>query len=186
MNQYCVPLNVNITPYNTDLLNPKTYDIDETILCHRMIPLTDISNEYHGFLSKFGLELVHAELFYNPPRKITNVHTDTTGGDYSKINFVYGGAKSLMCWHEPKPQVEPKIVEYNGINTRVINYARDEVSMVHKEHLHSPSIVQVGIPHNIIVAAEARWCLSTVPVIASTRRRPTMAETIEMLNDAIL
>lgn len=185
MNQYCVPLSTDINPCKKDLMDPATYNVDLTKLSHRMIPLEDITDEYKSFLQAHGLELILVELFYNPPRKITSVHTDVAGGDFSKINFVYQGDKSLMCWYDLKDSTQAPDVKTNVINRSVLDYNRDEVLLAHKEHVRSPSIVQVGIPHNIIVFAEPRWCVSTVFVKTDTKKRPTMAETLELFKDLV-
>jgi hypothetical protein len=185
MNDYCVPLHININPCVKDIFDLSTYNIDPKVLCHRMIPLEDITQEYKDFLRAHGLELHLVELFYNPPRKVTDIHTDVVSGDISKINFVYCDAKSLMCWYQPKEGVALPETEVNVINKRVLNYTREQVSIAHKECLHSPSIVQVGVPHNIIVTTAARWCISTVYIKTDTKKRPTMAETLELFKDLV-
>jgi hypothetical protein len=184
MNQYCVPLSIVLNPCLKDPTDFATYNLNPKIVNHVTIPLEDISQEYKDFLASYGLELLLAEMFYLPPRTVTNVHTDVAGGDYSKINFIFGGSKSVMCWYQPKDGVN-KSVETNVINKKVVNYHKSEVSLVHKEHVHSPSIVQVGIPHNIVVNAERRWCISTVYVRADTKKRLTMDETIALFAELI-
>lgn len=185
MNQYCVPLTVGFNPCKKDFMDPSTYNVDLKALSHRMIPLEDITDEYKDFLKSHGLTLHLAEMFYNPPKKITEIHTDVLSGDMSKINFVYCNTKSYMCWYTPKDGVPLPKTEINVINKRVLNYKQDDVVLTHKEVVQSPSIVQVGIPHNVIVTTAPRWCISTVYVKTGTKQRPTMAETLELFKDLV-
>ena len=178
MNQYCTPVYISTSPIVKDI---STYGTPT----HANIPLDEISDEFYKFLEKFNLTLLLAELFYNPPRKISRIHVDALGGDYSKINFVYGGEKSLMCWYSANPSIVKDQIDYTMINTRSVDYAPDEVTLLHRQTIHSPSIVQVGIPHNIINAAKPRWCLSLVPIDINTKKRITFQQTIEIFKDLV-
>lgn len=176
MNSFCVDLNLNLTPLTKDVSSYGTNG-------HVRIPLEDLSTELVDFFSKLGMEIMLAELFYNPPRRISRIHVDALGGDYSKVNFVYGGNKSLMFWYAPNPGVVKEAIDYTSINTRSVDYDTSEVTQVHRQSVKFPSIVQVGIPHNIVNAAEPRYCLSIVPTLNG--RRLTMQETIEIFNQYI-
>ena len=178
MNPYCASVNISTTPINRNII---TYGTQ----AHVNIPLSEISEEFFQFLARFNLTLLLAELFYNPPRKISRIHVDALGGDYSKINFVYGGQKSLMCWYSALPGVIKDNVDYTSINTKSYDYSPEEVTLLHRQTLHSPSIVQVGIPHNIINAAKPRWCLSLVPIDISTKKRITFQQTVEIFKDLV-
>ena len=178
MNPYCVPASINVTPLTKDVTSYGTQG-------HVSIPLSDIHPNFVKFLARYNLELLLAELFYNPPRKISRIHVDALGGDYSKINFVYGGEKSLMCWYSANPGIVKDQIDYTMINTRSVDYAPDEVTLLHRQTIHSPSIVQVGIPHNIINAAKPRWCLSLVPIDIDTKKRITFQQTIEIFKDLV-
>ena len=54
--------------------------------------------------------------------------------------------------------------------------------MIDKQTVKFPSIVQAGIPHNIINYSEPRWCLSIV-LVRSTGERLTMKESIITQSD---
>lgn len=179
MNNFCVAIN---------LPNPCTKPVEDYGTDpHVFVPLTDISPEFMSILNSRGLDLLLAELFYNPPRKISKIHVDALGGNYSKINFVYGGKKSLMCWYTINDGVPKRDeVDYTSIDTRSYNYSLEEVTLRHRQTLHSPSIVQVGIPHNIINAFEPRWCLSLVIVNNKSRRRVSMQDTLKIFHDLLL
>jgi hypothetical protein len=177
MNSYCVPLNCKVNPLTKDV---SEYGLER----HYNFPLTEISKEFNEFLLQHNLKLLLAELFYNPPKKITKIHIDALGGDYSKINFVYGGEKSLMCWYSSKEHVSTQ-VNYTSIDTKSINFLPNEVTLLHRQNVASPSIVQVGIPHNIINAAKERWCLSLVPVDITTNKRITFERTLEIFKNLV-
>jgi len=92
MNAFCVPLAIDLAPL---VKQPSEYGTAP----HARIPLEDLSEVFVAFLAQRNLQVHLAEMFYNPPFRTSRIHIDALGGDYSKINFVYGGAKSLMCWY---------------------------------------------------------------------------------------
>ena len=94
------------------------------------------------------------------------------------------GKKSLMCWYSSKEGVTNHI-NYTAIETKSINFTPNEVTLLHRQNVASPSIVQVGIPHNIINAAEERWCLSLVPIDITTNKRITFERTLEIFKDLV-
>lgn len=154
---------------------------------HVFVPIEDINVAFKSAINSLGVDVHLAELFYNPPRKISKIHVDALGGDYSKINFVYGGKKSLMCWYTINPGVSERgEVDYTAIDTRSYNYSAEEVTLCHRQTLHSPSIVQVGVPHNIINTFEPRWCLSLVIVDLISRRRISMHDTIGIFKELLV
>lgn len=187
MNSFCVPLNINCDPCIKNVITDYGISADTQTAMHVQVPLDDISMEFMDFLRSHNMDLLLAELFFNPPRRVSTIHVDALGGNYSKINFVYGGEKSLMCWYSVNDGVTSKeAVDYTSINTRSYNYKEDEVTLVHRQSLQSPSIVQVGVPHNIINAFKPRWCLSLVPVKLGTKQRITIEETIGLFKNSIV
>ncbi len=83
-----------------------------------------------------------------------------------------------MCWWKQKPDVSNK-VEITAINSSYIDYKIDQVDLIDKQPVNFPSIVQVGIPHNIHNFEEPRYCLSLV-LKKQDNTRLTMAESIEI------
>jgi len=174
MNQFCVPITLDLDPLTK---NPKEYGTEP----HTKIPLEDVAVEFVDFLAQRDLKIFLVEMFYNPPFKISRIHIDALGGNYAKINFVYGGAKSLMCWYAT--DIVKNQIDYTNINTRSVDYQPNEVTLAHRQTVASPSIVQVGIPHNIINAARPRWCVSVVPVSVKTQKRLTFQDTVDLFRD---
>lgn len=169
----CLDINLDINPLRKDL-NINSYGTHK----HIKISIDDINNDLILFLKTLNLTIVWVELFYNPPFRFTTIHIDDTGGDYTKLNYVFGGKNSLMCWWKQKPDVSNK-VEITAINSSYIDYKIDQVDLIDKQPVNFPSIVQVGIPHNIHNFEEPRYCLSLV-LKKQDNTRLTMAESIEI------
>ena len=86
-----------------------------------------------------------------------------------------------MMWYKPKDNIV-KSTTKTAINTRYISYASYEVEMIDKQSVKFPSIIQAGIPHNIINYSEPRWCLS-IMLVKNTGERLTMKESINIFNE---
>ena len=169
----CVHINLDINPFREGL-DINSYGTTK----HIRIFLEDINVDLISFLKTLNLTVVWAELFYTPPFKFTTIHTDEAGGDFTKLNYVFGGKNSLMYWWKQKPNVS-NIVENTIIDSPYIDYKITEVELIDEQQVKFPSIVQVGIPHNIRNFEEPRYCLSLV-LRKQDDTRLTMAESIEI------
>lgn len=108
-------------------------------------------------LQSKGISIMLAELFYSIPYLDSVIHSDTFGESIAKINWVYQGRGSKMNWF--KPISETNIISGNLRNTYK-KYSRSEVELIHSEEIHSPSLIQAAVPHNIINDSEERWAVS--------------------------
>ena len=169
----CLNINVDINPLRKDL-NINSYGTRD----HIKISIDDINNDLILFLKTLNLTIGRVELFYNPPFRFSTIHLDDTGGDYTKLNYVFGGKNSLMYWWKQKPNISNS-AEINSTNSFYIDYKIDQVDLIDKQQVNFPSIVQVGIPHNIQNFEEPRFCLSLV-LKKQDNTRLTIAESIEM------
>lgn len=142
---------------------------------------SDINPDLISLLQSLSLKITHAELFYSGIFHFTPIHTDYFGGDYVKLNYVFGGRNSLMHWWKQKPNIS-KVGAVTPLNTNYINYLQDEVEQIDSQPVNFPSIVQVCIPHNVKNYEEPRYCLSLV-LCKQDNTRPTMAESIELFKD---
>jgi len=176
MNDYCVDLNVKLTPLIKDVNTYKT-------IWHQRIPLGDLHPELVQFLMQHGVKIGLAELFYTSPGGVIPIHIDNAGGNYTKLNFIWGGDQSCMCWYSANPGVV-KTAAASTIGTRYVGFDHSEVTEVHRQSVKFPSIVQVGVPHNIINPLTPRWCLSIV-LMQESGKRITMAKTVELFKDVI-
>jgi hypothetical protein len=144
--------------------------------------------ETAGLLSKEIIEfflskdiIVGSELFFTPPYINSTIHADGVG-DIIKFNWIFGGSGSAMQWWKPKVE---KVTVYTEHNSPTIRYAKNEVDLLYSAVVKQPSMVQVGIPHNVKNKAENRWCVSVIPLFKSTRHRLTWAEGMSVFGDYI-
>lgn len=170
----CVDLNLQVNPLREDI-QINSYGTTK----HIRISLDDINHDLISLLTNLNLSISWAELFYTPPFSFTGIHIDDVyHGDYTKINFVFGGKNSLMYWWKQKPDVL-NTPSTTIINSPYIGYTLNEVDLIDKQQVKFPSIVQVGVPHNIHNFEEPRYCLSLV-LRKQDNTRLTMAESVEI------
>ena len=174
----CFDINLQLNPL-VEGIDIKSYGTD----IHTRFPISDINPDLILLLKSLDLKILLAELFYTKPRTITGIHIDVTGGDYTKLNYIFNGKDSAMMWYKVKDDVV-KTTSKTSINTSYISYNSLEVDMIDKQSVKFPSIVQAGIPHNIINYSEPRYCLSIV-LVKSTGERLTMKDSIELFSNYI-
>jgi hypothetical protein len=197
MNRYCLDLKFNIPP-----LKP------ETDLSYYMTSPNSNINESH--LNKEFLDFFHTinedcgigmfEVFYMTPNKASSIHVDQLNatevvlGDFTKINWVYHGQGSTMNWHTPKnlESVRDKTAKAGDIKTSdsvpnfYLPFNCDEVDLVHTQQVNFPSLVQVGVPHNIHTGNEHRVCVSLTFGSFKEYRRYTWDESVSVLKNFIV
>jgi hypothetical protein len=176
MNKFCTNLNIKLTPLKKEISLYGT-----TI--HQRIPNSELNPLLLEFFRARRLGVQLAEMFYNPPHNISTIHIDSFGGDYSKINFVWGGGASVMNWYSINQNGVPSR-RTTGIGTKSVCFLENEVELLHSQAVHSPSIVQVGVPHNITNGDAPRWCLSIVPVKVNGSRL-TFDETTKIFKNLL-
>lgn len=169
----CVNLNLDINPLREGL-DINSYGTDKQ---HIKVSLNDINHDLILLLASLNLTGVWAEVFYTPPGQVTKIHVDDAGGDYTKLNYVFGGKDSLMYWWQQKTGVS-NVAEDTEIDSQYTIYKTTDVDLIDQRSVKFPSLVQVGIPHNIENFEEPRYCLSLV--LIKQYNRLTMAESIEI------
>lgn len=176
--------------YNLNFsISPLIDSIDPFLLPkvrHTRLSLNTINPEIIELFSKLSLNIVLAEVFYSIPHLFSEIHTDNTGGDINKINWIYGGDNCSMNWYSIKTTNNKKDFVKTPIDTRYTEYHPDEVNIIESAVLTSPSLVNVGIPHNIKNQNEHRWCISLVYKFKYSSRRPTMVESLNLFKDYIV
>jgi len=135
-------------------------------------------------LYKLKLKIQLVELFYTNSYSFTTVHTDGAGGDYTKMNFIYGGKDSKMIWYCVKSDIQ-KSINSTNIGTPYIGYELTEVDLIEECSVKFPSIIQVGVPHNILNYEEPRYCLSVI-LAKTIGRRITMNESLDIFKSYIV
>lgn len=180
MNPYCVDIKLDIPVFN-----PKVNLESFTKSYWNNVPKYDLNMEILRFLKGFGLQISKAELFYSEPNAFTPIHTDGAPEDMAKLNWVFGGENSTMNWYKPTTDKPVKISEYH---TLYKGFELSEVELVHSQAVGTPSIVQVGVPHNATNGSNPRWCLCLILMWADQTRkeRPTMGQVVELLSEYII
>lgn len=171
----CFDINLNVNPLREGI-DITSYGKNK----HTRISFNDINLELISVIQLLNLNLVLAELFYSKPYLKSEIHLDVQGGDYTKLNYIYGGKDSIMYWHKQISDIK-KSASTTTITTSYIPFYTHEVELIDKATINFPSIVQVGIPHNIHNFKEPRYCLSLV-LTDKDNNRLTMDDSIKIFD----
>ena len=143
----------------------------------------DVNPALIKMLKSFGILVCRAEAFYRTQNCKPWIHSDAMPGDYVKINWVVGGKDSIMQWFTVNPNIHKEITT-NKLNTTVCLFDQSEVTLAYEEMIQSPSLVQVGAPHNIINPLEDRICISLI-LADTNNKKITMANARKILASLI-
>ncbi len=139
----------------------------------KKINLDVINKEFKEVLSSLNLTINHIESFYKPATAgFSMVHIDLLGGDISKINWIFGGKDSSMNWFESLPG-KAVVQSTNSIGAKYLVANKEDIVLIDSCKLKSPSLVQVGILHNVTNLVEDRFCVSVCFVDNITNKRVT-------------
>lgn len=163
---YHAALNLNgIGALRSDL-NWTTLALDNQY--QKILVKSDLNPNLIDLLTQLGLDILWIECFYLDPRKLMQgyfpdyFHTDSGGGDYVKLNWQYGGGGSEMSWAIPKNgRVNP--MQTTSVGTKYRSYHSSELRIVDRCTVGFPSIVQVGVAHNVHNFLEPRLCVCVSP-----------------------
>jgi hypothetical protein len=156
MNNFCVDLRLNIPLFSdneyVDALKHKP---------HYLIDIKYLSLEIRNFFDSKNLTILMCESFYRRPHQLQlyQVHKDGMNfTDVAKMNWVFQGEDSLMNWYTSTAD-QPN-VNQTLYGTEYYYYNRDTLELVHSQRVGFPSLVQVGLPHDITTGDEERLCVS--------------------------
>lgn len=163
INRFCINLSIgfDIVCPDIDRLRSKSnakivsmYPANKELLDTRLV----------SFLDKHNMYVFHNEIFFTPARFTSPIHIDHTSTDnHTKLNFVFDAVDSHMVWYTPKDKFKPFNVQTTVINTKYCVFKYDDVFELHRAKVRMPSLVNAGIPHNIVNNTDKdRWCLSCV------------------------
>ena len=156
---------------------------------HFTLPKDYWSDDLTAFFHKHEQFITDVEVFYTFPNGKLTIHVDDLEpGDFTKINWVFGGKDSKMIWYDVISKSKETTLSPSYRNTLSIHYKPDEVVAVYSENLQGPNLVQVGCPHSITNSSEERFCVSVVfknNVTANFQKRPTIQEAIAIFKDYI-
>jgi hypothetical protein len=153
---------------------------------HLLEPATHLNFDVLSLLTKAEFKINQAELFYSQPNFFSGIHSDyctSDETDISKINWVIGGAESTMNWYEPNKFSDTTSIAVDG--NIYVGYQIDEVSLIHSTKLHSPSLIQAHVPHNVITLDEPRWAVSLTLFDTKTKKYAKFAEVVKRLANYI-
>jgi len=197
MTDYCINLNLDIEPIDgLAVLQNAVKDSADYFSIHSSLIL---NSKYIVFLLKLGIIIDHVEIFHSTPGMFTPLHSDVsqvpfTPKDYVKLNYVYGGKDSVMNWWKLNEGATYSVsinaenntggVNYEPIKGESHAYKLEDLTWVHGSIIGHPSIVQVGIPHNVQNREEERYCLSVV--LLKDGKRLTMSDAKEIFAQYIV
>jgi hypothetical protein len=152
MNEYHTALSLPKNVFREGI-SPQTFPIKRRTL---LVPELHLNPDIINIIHSVDLVIRQVELFYSPPNLVSGIHRDVPNADISKINWVYFGKDSIMSWYDTDPN-KPLT---GPIGNKYKSYSREESILLHSYKIHSPSLVQAGIAHNITNFNEERWAVS--------------------------
>ena len=196
MNKFCLDLKFDIPPLKSGI-NLLYY----TTRPHSNIDESHLNKEFLDFFHTIKEDCVIAafEVFYVRPNDTSGIHVDQINltevvlGDFTKINWVYYGQGSTMNWYTPKDpesiynkKIQPGEIKSKDDNSNFyVGFDQDEVDLVHTQQVNFPSLVQVGVPHNIHTGNGHRICVSLTFGSIKENRRYTWDESVSVLKNFI-
>jgi hypothetical protein len=186
---YCFHLNLDLAPFkfkfnHRDYL-PKFGKTSNVVKFN----LVDINPELVELLAERNIKIGWAEMFIKHPHMTVNeqIHIDEFRGDFVKLNWVWGGTGSTMRWFQELDPAKKLTPSSNQINSPYLGFSINDVVLEHEEALSGPCIIQVGVPHNVVMGTDMRWALSFVLLDitgnTSARRRLSMSRALENLSN---
>lgn len=175
---FCTNLNLSIPVFT----NPLDLETLGTESFHRRA--TNLTSDIYNLFNKLNLEIRLAEIFYIPKHGQIRIHED--GGeqnDVLKVNWVFGGQDSLMHWYNP---VNDPVWKKTALGVAYKMYLEDQVEVIHSQRVGCPSLVQVGIPHNVVTNNFPRLCLSVLPVSKTTFQYLTFEEGLDTFSSFLV
>ena len=150
----CVHLNLDFYP----LKNSSILELIKPHI-HTKIEQSDLNADLVNFLKDKNIYIYNIQTFSFAPHFVQPIHIDGNGGNIAKINFLFGGAGSLMQWYREKPNM-PHIFKKTPAGTLFQDFSHEQVELLESHTLKFPSLVQVGIPHHIINKDQHLICIS--------------------------
>ena len=143
-----------------------------------------INEKIFDFFTSLNLKILFVETFYKSSNIPGFIHSDVTGGDFTKLNWVIGGGESQMIWYRPKSNLNKK-VSVNMAGSPSLRFAESEVEEIERTPIAYPAVVQVGIPHNVINVTENRYCISFI-FLNQDNSRPTMQDSVKIFKNYLI
>lgn len=138
-----------------------------------LIGSAELRPAFVDFLRSINLEPVDNHMiFVTPPNSSSPLHIDSNGEEHNLcyINYAYGCDDHSMAWFEVDPNsTESSEDTYAGILTRFD--ASRNPKKLHEHHIKFPSLVRIGVPHQVVNHSPVpRYCLSIA--VAESHKSP--------------
>ena len=135
-------------------------------------------------MHRMGIYVAESLVFYRAPGFNTgNAHIDIHQNHPRQIstfglNFVLKGAGSEMTWFDtPTTKPQPS----GGGKITYLSWPESELKELDRGHLDEQmSLVRIGVPHNVIMKDEERWCIS---VRSGTTERMYWKDIVKFMRD---
>lgn len=161
-----------MTYYSVDLkltMNPLLPEIDIYSLSTapwELLNLNLFNPEVKNLFEILDLDLRMGSMFTMKENSTGNVHLDgIRPSDRVKINWVIG-SDHIMNWYSIKNTTIQKLHEIrvpdnqNMPSRNYVSYNANQVELIHSQSVGYPSLIQSGIPHNVINFKGIRKCIS--------------------------
>lgn len=164
MNDFCVNLKLDLNPLKIPMDDlPKEG--------WNLIPVESINTELLDFLKSKGIVITTISSFYdvyNHWYEPGPIHSDLHGtGDMSKLIWVWGEHHE-MTWYNYKVNIplDADIMENDEAPENVIRkytvFERDKLDKIYSSKIGLPSLIQVGVPHQMVTFGGIRRSLTMV------------------------
>jgi hypothetical protein len=184
MNTYCTELNLDIYPF-IDNFDPFTLPN----IPHQKLSVEKLNPQLIDIFKSLDIFISFIEVFIECAPCLNLIHIDHTGGDISKINWVFGGSDSYNQWYEIEPNLTNNNELRTNIDSKCILFSDNDVKKILHTHYptkNKPFIFQSGIPHRVSVGNEKRCCVSMIPRWIRTLRRLTYQDALNTFSSFIV
>ena len=174
MNSFCINLNLDIPPLrpHVDIHNfPKVY--------WNTISMDSVNPKLIDYLYLKGVTIAKVALFFAEGPDFGDIHLDGDNiSDQVKLSWTYGD-DHLMHWYTTD------VIRTNAVahsNRYFIKYEPNEVSIIHSQKIGCPSLIQVGIPHNVTTHSGVR---RNITMLLTTNKKVSlpMSQALTLFND---
>jgi hypothetical protein len=183
MNKYHIGLKFNIPLFTDESIIEKFFHLGSANGSPNQ--LARVNPELISLLTSKEMIPVACDYFVREPYDEMFIHVDGPPdpiGGKGKLNWVYGqDDNSKMNWFEPIDKNKYKTYHY-GIPLTI--YDKDNVRVVESSVIAgTPSLVNVGEPHNITNGANRRLCICLYLNDKRTNAAPTWDRCIEVFRE---
>lgn len=164
---------------------PFTFDFNLARTAHHTRYSIDTqTDEFRAWLNSFGCEAYACEAFCNPTVK---PHVDGVLFDnHVKLLFTHATGKHEMRWFEPH-DASMAVPFRTDIDTYAVKVEREHCKLLHTANLFRPSLVNVGMLHDVKANAGVDliiWCVILQPI--GEKRLVAFDEALVLLKDYII